>query len=345
MAAFFRSLKFNRRWLYLLIPVPFVIIFAASRTAAPEVLVVPVKRGLIRTEISDFGTTRFNSVYTVAAPSSGWISKTLVSLGENITEKKTALFALSAGLSPLLDARTKATLKAQAESALSTVSQSKAAVRRVKSSLSYALNDLARNESVYKAGAISLHDIETLRAQVKGLREELRAAEAALDAALHQHDAARAALGTSDSAFTELQNIYAPKSGIVSWIYDEKARLVTTGTPLLDIAQTGDLSFEIDLLAREAMSVRKGMTVRFSNFPLEGLVRTVSPTALPKISPLGISEQRTRVWIDFAGIPEGPVPAGLELEAHIEISAKPNALKVPSTSLWSVELTPCQRTL
>lgn len=337
MVALIRSYR-NKK--YLLIPlliIPALLIFLGSRSDATEILAVRVDRGLIRAELSDFGTTKFNNVHTVVAPSSGWISKSFVALGENVTESSTALFSMNAGASPLLDARTKATLRAQAESALSTVSQSKASVRRLRSGLDLAIKELSRNELVFSAGAISQHDIDVVRTQVKNLKEELRAAEASLDAALHMYEASRASLGSSNPTNAEMRTIYAPRSGIISWIYDDKSKFVATGAPVVDIAQAGNLSFEMDLLAREAMQVRSGMRVRFSDFPAAGRVKAISPTALPKISPLGISEQRTRLWVDFDSIPEGPIPAGLELEAHIEIASRDNCLKIPSTSHWTEE--------
>jgi HlyD family secretion protein len=313
---------------------PVVLILISERTAAPEVIVVKPEQGELKTELSDFGTTKFNNAFTVVAPANGWISKPAVSLGENVTANKSVLFSMTAGPSPLLDARSRATLKAQAESAHFNVRQSLASVRKIQSNLEYAQKELTRNESVYRAGAISQHDIEIFRSKVVNLTEELRAAKAGYQAAAHLYEASRAALDAPDSTNAELRSVLAPRSGVISWIYDDKQRWVSTGVPLADVARTGDLSFELDLPAREAMQVRSGMRVRFSDFASGGRVRSISPTALPKISPLGISEQRTRVWIDFTDAPESTVPAGLELEAHIEIAARDNALKIPVTSHW-----------
>lgn len=328
-------LKNKKIWVTSLVLALFLLLYLFSRPAEPLVLIVQVESGTLRREISDFGTTRFKDVSSVLAPSSGWITRIYPRVGDSVKESTSPLFSMSSGVSPLIDPRTRTTLKAQYETSRSQADQAQALVRRIKINLQSAEKELLRFESVFKAGALSVQDIERARTQVRALREELRSAEAGLDAAKHQREAARASLGSGTEKNSDKLILRAPRSGIVSWIYDDKPRFVTTGSPLLDIAQTGALSFEMDLLAREAMDVRPGMPVRFSDFPVGGRVRMISPTALPKISPLGISEQRTRLWIEFEQPPEDRVPAGLELEAHIELGGKSDTLILPNSAIWT----------
>lgn len=328
----------NKKYLIVLsLIVPLSLLLMTRQTQPPEYHVSSVLRGPLRSEVSDYGLTKFKSVYTVSAPTTGWISNALVSIGDQVFEQKTPLFLISGASPPLLDSRTKATLEAQAASALSNVRQIKANVRKLRLNLSHAEEELERNESVFGSGAISVHTLENVRAQARTLREELRAAEAGLAAAQHLHEAAKAALAPGNMKHMESRELFSQRNGVVTWIYDDKEGLVTIGKPLLDIAQPGDLSFEIDLLARDALQVQPRMKVRFSDFAFSGRVRSISPTALPKVSPLGIDEQRTRVWIDFESELDPGFPAGLELEAHIELAKVEQALKVPSTAIWTEE--------
>jgi len=335
MMGFKELLKNKKIKITFLVFVLFLLLYLFSRPAAPLVLIVQVERGTLRREISDFGTTRFKDVFSVLAPSSGWITRIYPRVGDSVKESTSPIYSMSSGVSPLIDPRTRKTLKAQYETSRSQADQAQALVRRVKINLQSAENELQRFESVFQTGALSVQDIEKVRTQVRDLQEELHSAEAGLDAARHQREAARAALGSGTEKNSDNFILHAPRSGIVSWVYDEKPRFVTTGTPLLDIAQTGALSFEMDLLAREAMDVRPGMPVRFSDFPVGGRVRMISPTALPKISPLGISEQRTRLWIEFEHPPDARVPSGLELEAHIELGSKVDTLILPNSAVWT----------
>ncbi|NBW81753.1 efflux RND transporter periplasmic adaptor subunit, partial [bacterium] len=223
------------------------------------------------------------------------------------------------------------------ESTRAQTEQARLQVDRARLVLSAAQKELNRTEAVFKVGAVSQQELDNMRAKVTDLRKELRVAESGLDASRHQQEAARSTLTKTEPRSVDSRAITAPVSGIVSWIYDEHARFVTTGSPLIDIAQPGSLLFEIDILARDAMRIKPGLQVHFSDFPLGGTVKSISPTALPKTSPLGISEQRTRVWIDFDGSPAANVPAGLELEAHIELATRNSALKVPASAVWQEE--------
>jgi HlyD family secretion protein len=311
-----------------------IILYATSRPNSEPATVIQPRRHTIRAEISDYGTTYFTDVATVHAPASGWIEKFHVAVGDAVEAELTILASIGPAAAPLLDSRTRATLNAQLETARAQSDQAEAQLRRVRAAHLAADGELKRTAQAYAAGAVTLQDYENLRARVRDLKGEIQSAQAALDAARHQRDAAAAALSKSSSGRQEVQLIRAPRNGIVSWIYDDKVRFAVIGTPLMDVAIPQKLAFQIDVLAREAMNIRTGSVVRFSDFPSGGVVRAISPTALAKVSPLGLSEQRTRVWIEFSGVLPQAVPSGLELEAHIEVAAKENALLLPRTAVW-----------
>ncbi|MFZ9519609.1 MAG: efflux RND transporter periplasmic adaptor subunit [Silvanigrellaceae bacterium] len=327
----------RKSWLLMTALILLAIIYLAARAEPQVVIVKKVRRGPIREEISDFGTTKFKNVLTFPAANSGWLSQMTVNVGESVERGITKIATVSAAPAPLLDPRTQATLRAQLETARAQTDQARLQVERAKLALASSEKELRRTEGVFKVGAVSQQEFDNLKAKVADLRKELRVAESGLDASRHQEEAARSAITIKEPRSVDSRAVTVPVSGIVSWIYDERPRFVTTGTPLIDIAQPGSLRYEIDILARDAMRIKSGLTVRFTDFPLGGKVKSVAPTALPKISPLGISEQRTRVWIDFDGMPAENVPAGLELEAHIELATRASALTVPSSAVWQEE--------
>lgn len=84
------------------------------------------------------------------------------------------------------------------------------------------------------AGAVTLQDFESLRTRVRDLQGEIQSAQTTLDAARHQRDAAAAALSKTPSTRQEILLFRAPRSGIVSRIYDDKLRFALLGTPLMD---------------------------------------------------------------------------------------------------------------
>jgi multidrug efflux pump subunit AcrA (membrane-fusion protein) len=327
----FKSWKFR---ILLVVAVLIVVLYVASRPNAEPATVIQPRRHTIRSEVSDYGTTYFTELATIHSPASGWIEKIHVSVGDAVEAERTVLASISSAAAPLLDPRTRATLSAQMETARAVSDQAEIQLRRIRTAHTAAEGELKRTLQAYAAGAVTLQELENLRSRVRDLQGEIQSARAAADAARHQRDAAAAALSKSVSARQELQILKAPRSGIVSWIHDDKVRFASIGTPLMDVAIPDKLAFQMDVLAREGMSIRTGSVVRFSDFPSTGVVRAISPTALAKVSPLGLSEQRTRVWIEFSGALPETVPAGLELEAHIEVAAKEAALIVPRTAVW-----------
>lgn len=323
-------------WFYSFLGVVILGLFLFSRALPPTLVVVNARTGDIIKEISDSGFTRFKAVYTVLAPQSGWFETSHTSTGEQIKKGLTILATITGQQPPLLDARTRASLKAQVEAAKAQEDQARAQRQRLLQMLEANANQLKRMEKVLQNGAVSAQDVDVVRARSNELRSEIQSTDANLDALKHSREAAESNLhsGKSQMSSDALQ-LKAPHSGVLAWVYDERSRFVTLGTPLFDIATTSEMYFEMDILARESLSVRPGQWVRFPETDTTGKVRSVSPTALSKVSPLGISEQRIRVRIDFTTPTPAHWPAGLELEAGIETQKKSNVILVPLTAVWS----------
>ncbi|MEY4066444.1 MAG: hypothetical protein RIR26_2652 [Pseudomonadota bacterium] len=325
----------------LIFAVTAVLFLIYNRRKSTLILAALATRGELTVEVTDSGFTRFRSVHTVLAPQNGWISVQYVNLGEKVEENESQLATMWASQSPLIDVRTREVLQQQAEAARAQFKQSKSQIQRIELLRTATQDELRRTESVLVAGAASVQDVNRLRNRLAELSSELESARAAADVAQHSSQAAAAALSSSRrTTSVDSQILKAPVSGVISWIYDEKPRFVTLGTPLFDIARLGEMTFEIDLLAQDSLSVQAGQSVRFTESNLRGRVRRISPTALAQTSPLGISEQRVRVWIDFDS-PVPPVwPAGLELEAHIQTLTRKNVVKIPLSATWEENVQP-----
>ena len=97
--------------------------------------------------------------------------------------------------------------------------------------------------------------------------------------------------------------VYAPMSGKILRIFDKSERMVTAGTPLLELGNPNNIEFVVDVLSTEAVRIRPGMPViindPFLGEPLKGRVRLVESQAITKISALGVEEQRVNVVGDF----------------------------------------------
>lgn len=130
--------------------------------------------------------------------------------------------------------------------------------------------------------------------------------------------------------------VRAPMNGRVLRVLEQSERVVTTGTPLLELSNTSQLELVVDVLSTDAVKVAPGASVLVENWggdaPLRGRVRLVEPSAFTKVSALGIEEQRVNVIVDFTDS-SGRVGDGFRVEARVVVW-EGEALKVPSSALF-----------
>jgi len=171
----------------------------------------------------------------------------------------------------------------------------------------------------------------------------LHAAEFALRVADFEITQAQAALTQAqhfESEKSEPLQIRAPVDGYVLNVYEESARVVTTGMPIMEVGDPQDLEAEIELLSSDAVGVTPGADVSIEHWggdsPLRGRVSVVEPGAFTKISALGVEEQRVKVRVDFLD----SMPPGRELGDRYRVEARivtwrgDNVLQVPTSALF-----------
>src|SRR6185295_15573617 len=136
-------------------------------------------------------------------------------------------------------------------------------------------------------------------------------------------------------------------NGRVLRVMQESAAVVTPGTPLVEVGDPqSDLEVEIDVLSRDAVKVHSGDAVLLEHWggeaPLRGRVRVVEPSGVPKISTLGVEEQRVWVIVEFVDPLEKRPTLGdaYRVEARIIIDEARDVLKVPTSALFRVGADP-----
>ena len=104
-----------------------------------------------------------------------------------------------------------------------------------------------------------------------------------------------------------------------------------------------DFIVEAFVLEEEAQLLHKGMEVilihnqKNTKNSFDGLIKTIDPATITKISPLGLEEQRVKVTIDFT-VPKGvKLFPGAKLDVEFITVQKENALAVPKTALFPFE--------
>ncbi len=307
--------------------VAIVAVAALAWAFAPRPLEVEVGeavRGRFQATIDEDAKTRVRDRYVVSAPLAGQVRRLALREGDAVVEGD-ALAIITPVPSPMLDDRTLREQRIRVEIADAQVQQVAARIERAKVALLQARNEVSRSEQLAGRGFVSSAKLDTDRLAALAAQRELDAAMQERHVALHQLDEARAALTTvsaassrpagdtarrstpaSDPAMPASERefvVRAPVAGRVLRLVQSSEGAIALGSPLLELADVGQLEIVAELLTTDALRTRPGSRVIVERWgrpePLEGRVRRVEPGAFTKVSALGVEEQRVRVVIDL----------------------------------------------
>ena len=308
-----------------------------------SVEIAQVSRGALTVSLLEEGKTRIRHRYVISPPIAGFLTRIDLRPGANIERGKTVLATIEPEMSGFLDPRALAETEARLKSAEATQKQRQAQVDQAVSALDLANKDLGRMDSLHRTGAIAPQDWDAAQNRVQMRERELHAAQFALQVADFDVAQAKAALTqvqTPKSEYSQPLTLVAPVDGYVLNVYEESARVVTPGQPLMEVGDPQDLEAEIELLTSDAVAVHPGSEAFIEHWggskPLQAQVSLVEPGAYTKVSALGVEEQRVKVRVEFLESP----PPGMELgdryrvEARIVVWQNDNALQVPTAALF-----------
>lgn len=121
---------------------------------------------------------------------------------------------------------------------------------------------------------------------------------------------------------SEAYKIVAPVDGFILNVFEESSRVITPGTPIMEVGDPNDLEAEIELLSSDAVGVQPGATVSIEHWggdkPLRARVSLIEPGGFTKISALGVEEQRVKVRVDLVD----PLPPGKFLGDRYRVEAR-----------------------
>lgn len=322
-----------------------LVVFIANglRPKPVEVEMAKVTTAPLTVTVLEEGKTRIRHRYVVSPPVSGYLRRIELRAGAQVEAGKTLIATVESQPSTLLNPRAQAEAEARVKAAESSRDQREATLERARASLDLAKKDWQRTDDLRRKGAISAKEWDAAESQATVLERELRAAEFGLRTAEFELTQARAALlqvqapgGANSEAFP----IYSPITGFILNVFEENARVVAAGTPIIEVGDTNDLEAEIELLSADAVTVQPGAPVSIEQWggdkPLRGRVNLVEPGGYTKISALGVEEQRVKVRVDFVD----PLPARttfgdrFRVEARIVTWNSDRVLQVPTGALF-----------
>ncbi len=288
-----------------------------------------VTTGRLRVTVNEEGKTRLRQRYIVSAPVAGQLRRIPFKAGAELTNTQAVVAIIDPVRPALLDARTRTLAQAKRDTA-------DAQLARAREQHKFALSELKRNEPLHHDGTVSAQEFEQVQWREAAAAKDLTAAEAALreaEAQLLEFNATPA----SDQTPVEL---HTPVCGRVLKVYEESARAVTAGTPLIEIGNPNDLEVIIEVLSRDGARINPGTPVEFEQWggtqPLQGAIRFVEPAAFTKVSALGVEEQRVYAVADLLTplAERGNLGDQFRVEARIITWQNERTLKVPSGAVF-----------
>ncbi|MCC7539274.1 MAG: HlyD family efflux transporter periplasmic adaptor subunit [Deltaproteobacteria bacterium] len=328
------------RWTTILIIALVVVVVAVVTVLALLPSPVPVdvarvSRGPLVVTIDEDGRTRATERHVVSAPLAGNLLRIEHHAGDRVRVND-VLARLMPTTSPLLDERSRAQAEARLRSATAARAQAEAAVERARLGLEIAQRETVRQRTLAARHSVAERAVEIASFEERSRRAELSAARSASRAAASEVDAVRAALGTVGSRATpSTVEVRSPIDGVVFRVIASSAGVVGPGSPLLEVGDPAQLEIVTDLLTSDAVSVRPGARVIVQGWGgdrvLRGSVRHIEPSAITRVSVLGVEEQRVDAIIDLLDPPA--VRAGLgdgyRVQVRIVVWERTDVLRVP----------------
>ncbi len=313
-----------------------LLVFALLPRAVPVEL-TRVGRGRFEVVVEADGEARVRARHSVLAPVSGELRRIALDPGDSV-KKGEAVARIAAGAAGPLDPRRRAEAEAELQAATAAKREAEAALVQARAANAQAQRDLQRTRELEKRGAATEREGEVARTEARRQRSEVVGAEQAVERADARIEAARAVLGPPEEGGRAVA-VEAPVSGQVLRVMRESEGPVEVGTPLLEIGDPRRLEVVLDVLTTQAVEIDPGDKVELVQWggegALDGAVERVDPSAVTKVSALGVEEQRVDVIVAPAEAEDWePLSDGYHVEARIIARVVEEALFVPTTALF-----------
>lgn len=304
-----------------------------------RVEVVVARRGAMEVAVEEDGRTRVRHRYVVNAPVRGRYVPAGLQEGDSL-----AAGSPVARLQPLpLDPRSREQARARVSAAEATREEAVARVEQAREQLEEARRRLERIRQVAEAGGVAQERVDELTTAVRTRELELRAARSRAAAAAYEVRNARAALlaALPDSGPEGGPLVLrSPAEGRVLEVHERSERMVSAGTPLMEVGDVGGLEVVVDVLSTDAVRVQPGDPMELvawgGDDTLRARVRRVEPSGFTRVSPLGIEEQRVNVIGDLLSESTG-LGDRYRVEARIVTWRADSVLAVPLGAVFRRE--------
>ena len=306
-----------------------------------EVDTETLQRGRFERSVENDGWTQLRDRYIVSAPLTGQMDRLLLKEGDTVQQGD--VIAYLRPLSPaLLNEREVQTQREHIRSLQAQMLVAKTAVERAQAALLQAQSDTRRSEQLYQQHFISAAQRDNVQLAQSLREKEFQSAQFQAQVAQHALAEAEAVLRESSKparVFGTARAIRSPVNGKILRLPLQSENVVAMGTPIIEIGDTHRLEVVVDLLTEEATQVREGSEAQLLNWggsALRASVRRVEPSAVTKVSALGVEEQRVNVVLDILSPLEERQMLGdrFRVDVRIPVQVADGALIAPIGAIF-----------
>jgi HlyD family secretion protein len=319
--------------------VALIVVGLWPRPAAVEV--ASLSRGPLIVTVDEEGMTRVKNRYVISAPVSGQLRRIDWKAGAMVEAGETVMAVLEGTGADFLDARSQALAEARVRAAEAARDAATAQRDRAAAAAKMYAADFERTRVLREQNVLSAQEFDTAKMRAEVAAQDVRAANFSLKVAGYEFQQAQAFLARGrEGDGAGMLVIRSPVSGQILRVFQESARVVPAGFPLMEVGDPADLELRIEVLSRDGVGIEPGARVMLEQWggaePLNARVRLVEPSAFTKISALGVEEQRVYVVADFTDPVERRRTLGdnYRVEARIVIWETRNALRSPTGALF-----------
>lgn len=301
-----------------------------------------IARQDIAITIEEEAKSRIRAVFTVSAPIAGQMLRVNLNAGDAVIKDESIVASIQPAGPGLLDARARRVAEAAVEAARAAVDFAAAEVRQAEAQLAFATEELTRATMLVRRGTISARAYDKAKLDEETATAALQSANASLRVRQRELERAEAALieGSSGGGNgTCCVEVRAPVSGRVLRVLTQSEQVVQAGTPMVEIGDPADIEIVSELLSRDAVRITPGAAAIIDGWggpPLAARVTRIDPSAVTKVSALGIEEQRVSTILRLDGDPAqwASLGHGFRVVVHISLLRVDQAVAVPIGALF-----------
>ena len=290
-----------------------------------------IDRAPMEVAISAEGRTRVQDRFVVSSPIEGRLGRMEVKQGHPIKKGTILTWIMPAPL----EIRSERQREAALQAAEAELASAEARVAQARVNVDQAARELRRISALVESGIRPAQDLDALQSNEAAAQQELRAMTAIAAAESFHVEEIRSSLLKSSGQ--QAVAVRSPVNGVVLRVNQESERIVSAGSPLLEIGDPARLELVFEILSTDAVKVLPGADVVVRNWGeerrLPARVKLIEPGAFTKVSALGVEEQRVNVIAQFCE--ETPsLGDGYRVEGDLVIWRSQSSLQVPVSSLF-----------